>query len=266
MDGRGTPLRVQVALGWLAFVGFLALTAPLLPLPGPLDLDLSSVASPPSSGHLIGTDELGRDVLARLVSAAGATLLIVSGATVVSMLIALILGSAAGLIGGWMDSAVKLAVDLLWTVPFVVFVVLIISVVGISPLSLILSIGVINWVGAARVLRGEVAKLRDADFIVAARARGGAPLAILIADILPSLRNSVAILAAYTAVEVLTLETGLAFVGLSLPAPRPTWGGMLADGLTYFSTAWWLVASVSIAITATLAALQTLARSLERAT
>ncbi len=264
MVGRGTPLRVRVALGWLAFIGLLALIAPLLPLPGPLDLDLLSVASPPSGGHLIGTDELGRDVLARLVSAAGATLLIVSGATVVSMLIALILGSAAGLVGGWVDSAVKLAVDLLWTVPFVVFVVLIVSVVGISTLSLILTIGVINWVGAARVLRGEVAKLRDADFIVAARARGDTPLAILIVDILPSLRNSIAILAAYTAVEVLTLETGLAFVGLSLPAPRPTWGGMLADGLSYFSTAWWLVASVSAAITATLAALQTLARSLER--
>ena len=161
--------------------------------------------------------------MARLVSAAGATLLIVSGATAVSMLIALVLGSAAGLVGGWLDSAVKLAVDLLWTVPFVVFVVLIVSVVGISTLSLILTIGGINWVKAARVLRGEVAKLRDADFVVAARARGETPLAVLIVDILPNLRNSIAILAAYTAVEVLTLETGLAFVGLSLPAPRPTW-------------------------------------------
>lgn len=265
MDGRETPLRVRVALGWLVFVSLLALVAPLLPLPGPLDLDLSSVASPPSGSHFIGTDELGRDVLSRLVSAAGATLLIVSGATVVSMLIALVLGSVAGLVGGWLDSAVKLAVDLLWTVPFVVFVVLIVSVVGISTLSLILTIGVINWVGAARVLRGEVAKLRDSEFIVAARARGETPLAILVVDVLPTLRNSIAILAAYTAVEVLTLETGLAFVGLSLPAPRPTWGGMLADGLSYFSTAWWLVASVSAAITATLAALQTLARSLERA-
>lgn len=265
MDGRRTPLRVRLALGWLAFVGLLALAAPLLPLPDPLSLDLSSIATPPSGVHLVGTDELGRDVFARLVSAAGATLLVVSGATTLSMLIALILGSVAGLVGGWVDSAVKLAVDLLWTVPFVVFVVLIVSVVGISTLSLILTIGVINWVGAARVLRGEVAKLREADFIVAARARGEAPVAILLVDILPSLRNSIAILAAYTAVEVLTLEAGLAFVGLSLPAPRPTWGGMLADGLSYFSTAWWLVASVSVAITATLASLQTLARSLERA-
>jgi peptide/nickel transport system permease protein len=229
-----------------------------------LALDLSAITIPPSAAHLAGTDELGRDVLARLVSASGATLLIVTGATCVSMFIAVSLGAVAGLIGGWVDGVVRLIVDLLWTVPFVVFVVLIVAMVGVSPLSLIVTIGAINWVGAARVVRGEVAKLRDADFIVAARARGEAPLMILVGEILPALRSNLAILSAYTAVEVLTLETGLAFVGLSLPAPRPTWGGMLADGLSYFSTAWWLVASVSVAITATLAALQTLARSLER--
>jgi peptide/nickel transport system permease protein len=265
MDGKRTPFRARIAVAWLTFVGLLALAAPLLPFPDSLALDLSAVGSPPSVSHLAGTDELGRDVLARLVSAAEATLLIVAGATGVSMLIAVSVGAVAGLVGGWIDSVVRLAVDLLWTVPFVVFVVLIVSVVGISTLSLILTIGVLNWVGAARVVRGEVAKLREADFIVAARARGGTPLAILVGDMLPALRNNLVILAAYTAVEVLTLETGLAFVGLSLPAPRPTWGGMLADGLSYFSTAWWLVASVSVAITATLSALQVLARSLERA-
>src|SRR5690349_8711042 len=104
MDGRRTPHRARIAVAWLMFVSLLALAAPLLSFPDPLALDLSDIASPPSVAHPAGTDELGRDVLARLVSAAGATLLIVAGATSLSMLIALSVGAVAGLIGGWVDS------------------------------------------------------------------------------------------------------------------------------------------------------------------
>jgi peptide/nickel transport system permease protein len=187
--------------------------------------------------------------------AAGATLVIVSGATSLSLLIAVLLGTIAGFIGGWADVAVRVAVDLLWSVPFVVFVVLIVGVVGVSQLSLIVTIGILNWVGPARVIRAEVARLRDADFVVAAQAHGYSRAIILVQELLPNLMRSIATLA---------LETGLAFVGLSLPAPTPTWGGMLADGLGYFSTAWWIVIGTSIAITATLGSLQIAARSIER--
>jgi ABC-type dipeptide/oligopeptide/nickel transport system permease subunit len=144
--------------------------------------------------------------------------------------------------------------------------VLIVGVVGVSKLTLIATIGVINWVGPARVIRAEVARLRDADFVTAARAHGYPRRVILANEILPNLRRSVYTLAAYGAIEVLTLETGLAFVGLSLPAPAPTWGGMLAGGLSYLSTAWWIVLSTSAMITATLASLQVAARQAERGT
>lgn len=263
MRGR-TKIALSGALIWLALIVILAATARLLPLPDPLALDLGATAAPPSLAHIAGTDELGRDVFSRLLHAAGATLVIVACATSLSLLIAIVLGTIAGFVGGWADVAVRVAVDLLWSVPFVVFVVLIVGVIGVTELSLIVTIGVLNWVGPARVIRAEVARLRDADFVVAARAHGYSRTLILVQELLPNLLRSIVTLAAYGAIEVLTLETGLAFVGLSLPAPTPTWGGMLADGLGYFSTAWWIVIGTSIAITGTLGSLQIAARSIER--
>lgn len=259
-------LAFRGALTWLIVIVVLAGTIRLLPLPDPLAVDLTSIAAPPSLTHLAGTDELGRDVLSRVLHAAGATLEVVAGATVLSLGIALVLGTAAGFVGGWPDIVVRLGIDLLWSVPFVVFVVLIVGLLGVSKITLILTIGVLNWVGPARVLRAEVAHLRNADFVVAARARGYPPHLILSEEILPNLRRTILTLAAYTSIEVLTLETGLAFVGLSLPAPTPTWGGMLADGLSYFSSAWWIVISTSAIVTLTLASLQIAARSVERQT
>jgi peptide/nickel transport system permease protein len=264
MSGKAR-VALSGALTWLGLIVLLAATVHWLPLRDPLALDLAFTTAPPSLEHLAGTDELGRDVFSRLLHAAGSTILIVAGATSLSLLLAVLLGTIAGFVGGWFDVAVRISVDLLWSVPFVVFVVLIVSVVGVSQFSLIVTIGVLNWVGPARVVRSEVARLRDADFVVAARAHGYSPILILLREVLPNLRRSLVTLAAYGAIEVLTLETGLAFVGLSLPAPTPTWGGMLADGLGYFSTAWWVVIGTSAAITTTLGALQIVARSIERA-
>lgn len=265
MTGRAKFTR-RAATGWLALVIILAVAANWLPLPDPLALDLTATASSPSLTHVAGTDELGRDVLSRLLHGARSTILIVAGATCISLLIAIFLGTVAGFVGGWVDVTVRIATDLLWSVPFVVFVVLIVSVVGVSVVSMIITIGLLNWVGPARVIRAEVGRLRDADFVVAARAHGYSKVTILTRELLPNIRRSVLTLAAYGAIEVLTLETGLAFIGLSLPAPAPTWGGMLADGLSYFSTAWWVVISTSMVITATLGALQVAAPAVERRT
>jgi peptide/nickel transport system permease protein len=244
---------------WLLALVLLASSIDWLPLPDPITPDLTSALSAPTPRHMAGTDELGRDVLSRILHAARATLVVVVGATSMSLLIALVLGGVAGYVGGFFDAVVRLAIDVLWSVPFVIFVVLIISIAGVSTLSLIVTIGLLNWVGAARIVRGETARLRDSEFIFAARAHGYSQTTILARELLPNLKRTVLTLAAYSAIEVLTLETGLAFLGLSLPAPKPTWGGMLADGLSYFSTAWWIVAAACVVITTTLASLQIVA-------
>ncbi|HZT32742.1 MAG TPA: ABC transporter permease [Bryobacteraceae bacterium] len=209
---------------------------------------------------------MGRDVVSRLVHAARSTLLVTAGATVLDILLAVAFGMLAAYRGGMADRALRFAIDLFWSVPFVVFVVLIVSIVGVSAVALIVTIGAINWVTAARVIRAETARLRRQDFIRAAEAFGFPSGAILRQHVLPNLRSTLLTLTAYAAIEVLTLETGLAFIGLSLPAPNPTWGGMLADGLNYFSSAWWLVAFPAGGITLTLLCLLLLARHFEDAT
>lgn len=251
-----------IPFAWLTLLCAGAVVAPLV-FPDPLAVDLSHVSSSFQLEHLLGTDELGRDVLSRLLHAARATLFVTVGATLLDMLIATAVGLIAGYHGGWLDRALVVVIDLFWTVPFVVFVVLVVSLTGVSTLSLILSIAAINWVSAARVVRAEAVRLRDQPFVRAAQAFGFSPYWVIAQHILPALGRTVAALTAYTAIEVLTLETGLAFIGLSLPAPTPTWGGMLSDGLNYLDSAWWLVFVPAGAITFTLISLQSLARIFE---
>ena len=254
-----------VAILWLTTLVLLSSTANFLPLPKPLDLDLGKMLQGPTSADMAGTDELGRDVLSRVVYAARSTLLITAGATSLALFLGVILGGAAGYLGGWPDRLVLLLTDLFWSIPFVIFVVLIVAVTGVSKTSLILTIGGINWVSPARVIRAETSRLANVDFVIAARSHGYSESHVLVYEILPNLWKTIFTLAAYGAIEVMTLETGLAFLGLSMPAPSPTWGGMLADGLSYFSSAWWIVLVTAGVITATLGSLQLLARGLEKA-
>lgn len=255
-------LGSTIAILWLMLLGIGSGLAPYL-LKDPLAVDLNHTDTSFQLDHPLGTDELGRDVLSRVFNAARETLFVTVGATILDMLIATGVGLVAGYRGGWADRAVAIVIDLFWTVPLVVFVVLIISVVGVSALSLVLSIAAINWVTAARIIRAESRRLGAQPFIQAAEAYGFGPIRVIIQHLLPAMARLIASLTAYTAIEVLTLETGLAFIGLSIPAPTPTWGGMLAEGLTYISSAWWLVFVPAGAITLTLISLQFLGRSVE---
>jgi peptide/nickel transport system permease protein len=258
-------LGLWFALVWLGALVIFASAGTKLLLPDPLAVDLGQALRSPSWTYWVGSDELGRSVLSRLVHAARSTLLVTTGATALDILLAAVIGMVAAYRGGLADRALSFAIDLFWSVPFVVFVVLVVSIVGVSVPTLIVAIGAINWVTAARVIRAETARLRRQDFIRAAEAFGFSPGAILAQHLLPNLRATLLTLTAYGAIEVLTLETGLAFIGLSLPAPNPTWGGMLADGLSYFSSAWWLVVCPAGAITLTLFCLLLVARHFEDA-
>jgi peptide/nickel transport system permease protein len=248
---------------WIVSIVALATLAALLPLQNPLAIDLSRMLMPPSAHAWAGTDQLGRDVLSRLIFASRESLVVIAGAASLSILLGVMLGGTAGYLGGIADRMLGILIDVSWSVPFVVFIVLIVSIVGVSPLTLILSIGLLNWVSSARVFRALTASIRKQDFVRTARAYGYGRWQIAAYTVLPNLRSPLLALSAYAAVEVLTLETGLAFIGLGLPAPAPTWGSMLADGSSYFSAAWWLVAAAAIVVTATLASFQALARHFE---
>ena len=260
---NATRVLSFLAVGWVVLLALAVLFAAWLPLPDPLAVDLGAALAPPGPGHLLGTDELGRDLFARLLTAARATLGITAGATALNVLIGTIMGGVAGFFGGWTETILSFVVDLFWSVPFLIFVVLIVSVTGVSPLSLILTIGLINWVTAARIIHAQTARLRELEFVRMAQAFGYSPSVVLFQEILPNLRSTLTAVVAFSAIEVLTLETGLAFLGLSLPEPAPTWGGLLAAGLGYLAAAWWMVIFTAAVITLTLASLQLLSRGID---
>jgi len=253
----------RLAVVWLVLLVMLAISASVLPIPDPVDVHVEKILLQPGPHSLAGTDELGRDVLSRLIFAARVSLFITACATTLAVTLGALLGTLAGLLGGAVDRVVAFGVDFFWSVPFIVFVVLVVAVVGVTSITLVLTIGLINWVSSARVFRETAIVLKQEQFIRTARAYGFSDWQVAIHHLLPNLRRTMAAMVAYGAVEVMVLESGLAFLGLGLPAPRPTWGGMLAEGLAYFSSAWWLVVAPAMALTLTLASFQVLAHSFE---
>ena len=250
-------------MGWLLLTLTIATLASWLPIADPFHVDLGRALQPPGASNWLGTDELGRDLLARLIHAARSTLWITGLATCLTVSLGAILGITAGWFGGWADRSIGVTINLLWTIPLIVFAILVVAVVGASVTSLVVTIGLTNWVTSARIFRAESARLREQEFIKRAAAYGFGRWSIASSELLPNLAPLLWIVAAFAAVEVLTIETGLAFLGLSLPPPSPTWGGLLAEGLSYSATAWWLVAGCAGAITLTLVCLQAVSRRWE---
>ena len=255
-----------LALLWLSALLLGGLLLPMVSRFDPLLIDLLNALSHPTLQHLAGTDELGRDVLIRTLAASETSLIIAVCTSVAAVSIGTTLGILAGFLGGVSGVAVSVATDFLWSVPCLVLVLLAVSVLGVSPLSLICTIAAINWVTSARIVRERVIAFRSEPFLRTARAYGFGNFNIVFRQVLPNLKSLVLVLLAYGAVEVIFLESGLAFLGLGLPLPRPTWGGMIAEGLAYFSSASWLVLVPSVTLVITLYSLQTIARSYEEQT
>lgn len=244
-----------LAVTWLAAVLLVAVVG----WGDPTSLNLDARFASPSAAHWLGTDELGRDVLARLSSGARYAVLISGGATLLAVSLGIALGTAAGWFRGGIDRLVSFTIDLLWTVPVAVIVTLAIAATGASPGSLILAIGGVNWVSSARVVRAEVARHRASDVVRMSRGFGFGSWQILALQVAPQMRHSLLVVLGLSTVETLALETGLTFLGLRLPPPIATWGGMLADSLAYVSTAWWVTVVPSAVIVVTIASVRTLA-------
>lgn len=255
---------VPFALAWLVLVVASSVLVGWVATADPSRIELTSQLTPPSLGHWFGTDQLGRDLFVRVLYAARLTLVITIGATVLSLVLGFILGSAAALFGRYVNAGVMLMVNVFWSIPFAVFVVLLVAVVDASVSTLIVAIGGVNWVTSARVFRAEITRLRRSDFLRAARAAGFPPWAILFKHALPCFRDTALGVSGYAAAETIALESGLAFLGLSIPPPTPTWGGMMAEGLPHLSTGWWVCVLPAAAITLTLGSFRSLAASTER--
>ena len=198
--------------------------------------------------NALGTDQLGRDILSRIISGARISLLVVFITIPLSAVIGTTIGLAAGWRKGGIDSALMRLVDIQLALPAILFAVLIASVYGANLRNVILVIVVWSWASYARLVRGEVLSLRERDFVVAAKACGATDIRILVRHLFPNLLNIIVILATLEVAIVILIESALSFLGIGVSPGTPSWGAMVSEGRNYMDIAWWLIWLPGIAI------------------
>jgi peptide/nickel transport system permease protein len=211
-------------------------------LPGPNEQDLLAPLQAPSLHHLFGTDELGRDVLSRTLSATWLDLSFGILVTAISVSVGVIVGSASGYIGGAVERVVMRLVDAVIGFPYMIYVLAMVAIIGPGILGLIVALASLGWAFYARVARGEMLGLRESQFIQAARTLGFPNRRIIIRHAIPNLLRPIAVYSMSDIVFNILAIAGLSFLGLGVPPPTPEWGAIIADGQAYVLSAWWISA------------------------
>jgi len=199
--------------------------------------------------YILGTDQLGRDIVSRMIAGSRVSVIVGSVSVVIAGTIGVAYGLIAGFAGGWMDAVLMRIADALLAIPFIVLVVAVSGVVGPGLITLILILGFTGWVTYARVTRGEVLVVRELEYVTAARLIGQTSFKIIFKHILPNVMTSAIVLAALQMGVTILAESSLSFLGLGVQPPTVTWGLMLADGRQYLGSAWWMATFPGIAIT-----------------
>lgn len=197
---------------------------------------------------ILGTDHVGRDVLSRIVYASRVTLIVAFAAVIVSGLIGLLVGIVAGYAGGRLDTACMRLVDIVLAFPFELLALSVVAVVGPGLGTVVLVMSFRIWVVYARVIRGTTLSLRRREFIQAAEALGARRAWIVARHLLPNVLSPLIVIATLYVGRVILIESALSFLGVGVPPPTPTWGGILGDGRAYIDTAWWIALFPGLAI------------------
>ena len=217
--------------------------------------DLNLGASPPSSEHPLGTDILGRDLLSRILYGARISLLVGFVATGVALVIGVSWGIVAGYIGGRVDSIMMRIVDVLYGLPFIIFIILLMVIFGRNLWLLFGAIGAVEWLTMARIVRGQVMGLKNQEFVLAAQAMGVSNLSMFRRHLLPNILGPIAVYATLTIPQVMLLEGFLSFLGLGIQPPMSSWGTLIKDGVESMEEYSWLLIYPGITFTITLFAL-----------
>lgn len=194
-----------------------------------------------AGGHLLGTDSLGRDLFARLLQGGRVSLLVGVAATLVSVLIGVSWGVAAGYAGGRLDAVLMRLADMLYALPFLFFVILLMVFFGRHLVLLFVAIGAVSWLDMARIVRGQTLALRDREFVLAARLAGVSAPHVIWRHILPNLAGVVVVYATLTVPQAILVESFLSFLGLGVPPPDTSWGALVDDGVAHMESAPWLL-------------------------
>ncbi|ORE98585.1 ABC transporter permease [Aurantimonas sp. 22II-16-19i] len=235
-----------LAVTLLVAVAALCILVPLLWSLDPVRGALTATFRPPMSVidgqlHPLGTDQLGRDLLARLGLGTAVSLAIVLSASVISVILGTVLGMLAGYYGGWLDIVIMRAVDIQMAIPFILLILLIVAVVGPSMGNLVLVLGVTGWAIFARVARARTLEVRELEYVEASRAIGMSNLAIIFRHVLPNIVGPQTVLLTLDLPRLVILEASVGFLGLGVQPPTPTLGNLIGEGRSFILLADWLV-------------------------
>jgi peptide/nickel transport system permease protein len=221
--------------------GLIAIFGPML---APYDYAhqdlLNSYAKPFSDGHLLGTDQLGRDELSRLLEGIRISMGVGMVTTAAVLIIGSVVGMVAGYYRGWVDTIINGAVEMVWGFPLILIAVIIIGAMGPGLTGVIIAVAFINWAGFARIVRGEVLALREKEFIAGAKALGKGDLEIMLKHLLPNVMASALVMGSYYVAVAIIVEAGLSFIGMGAQPPLPSLGQMVADGRSYLQEDHWI--------------------------
>jgi len=243
-----------IGLAILVLNVVVALAAPIVAPHDPLDQDVARRLMPPvwlaggGAEHLLGTDQLGRDILSRIIYGSRISLLIGLLSVGLSLPIGVGLGLLAGYFGRHLDDVTMRIADVQLAFPFILLAITVAGVLGPSPRNVILILAVGGWVVYARLARGQVLSLREKEFIEAARSLGGGHVRILARHVLPNIVSPITVVGTFSVAQMILLESSLSFLGLGVQPPTPSWGSMLSDGRAYITVAWWLTTFPGAAI------------------
>lgn len=239
-----------VILIWVFFAAFTNYLEPH----DPTAIDITQRLIPPvwceggTATYLLGTDEMGRDILSRLMHGSRLALIVGILAVVVSLVIGVTLGLLAGFFGGWIDAVIMRIVDMMLSFPFIFMALCFMAVLGSSLFNVILVLGITGWVPYTRQIRASVLALRKKEFIVAVETLGGSTSRILAKHIVPNVIDTAIVLGSMELGSSIISEASLTFLGMGIPVSIPTWGQMIATGREYIFTGWWLTLFPGLAV------------------
>jgi len=245
-----------------------AVCAPWIAPYSPVIVDIQHRLGPPAwmdggtRTHLLGTDQIGRDLLSRVIYGGRVSLVIGTAAVLISSTIGVLLGLAAGYFAGRIDWTIMTLVNVMLTFPFVLLALAVIAVLGPSLVNMIVVLGVADWPLYARVIRAETLAIREREFVLAGRALGMSHLRIVFGQILPNLVSVIVVIATLQVARVIILESFLSFLGLGVQPPTPAWGNMLGEGRVYMLNSWWIATFPGLAIFVTTLAINLMGNAL----
>lgn len=221
------------------------------------EIDWGSIRKPPDfdKGHYLGTDQNGRDLLARVLLGTQMSLIVAAVATVVAVFIGVIYGAVAGYFGGKVDAVMMRFVDIMYALPYILFVIILVVIFGRHPILLFIGIGCIEWLTMARIVRGQTLSIKQREFVEAAKAGGARPFTIILRHIVPNLTGPVVIYATLTVPEIIITESFLSFLGLGVQEPQTSLGTLISFGAKVAEAMPWMLLAPAVFLVAMLVSL-----------